>query len=61
MRLHVPHGLIGSPYRFAKALWPHVAIAMLLPGGSILAFTLWLLRRIRNVRASSSETTSLEI
>jgi hypothetical protein len=35
-----------------------VAIAMLLPGGLILAFALWLHRRIRSVTASSSETTS---
>jgi hypothetical protein len=58
MQLHVPHGLIASTHRFATALWPYVAIAMLLPGGSILAFALWLLRRIRNVTASSSETMS---
>ena len=58
MQLHVPHGLIASTHRFATALWPYVAIAMLLPGGSILAFGVWLHRRIRNVTAGSSETTS---
>ena len=54
----VSHGLIGSTHRFATALWPYVAIALLLPGGSILAFGVWLHRRIRNVTAGSSETTS---
>jgi hypothetical protein len=58
MQLHVPRELIASTYRFATAIWLYVAIAMLLPGGLILAFALWLHRRIRSVTASSSETTS---
>jgi hypothetical protein len=47
MHLDVHHWLPGWLYRVAHALWPYIAIALLLPGGTLLALALWLVRRIR--------------
>jgi hypothetical protein len=49
MHLHVQHSVTGRLYRFASALWPYIAIGLLLPGGSMLALALWLYRRIREL------------
>ena len=42
----VPASRAASLYRLAGLLGPYLMIELLLPGGSLIALLLWLLRRI---------------
>lgn len=53
-RANAPGGWLARSVMLLRALGPYAAIELLLPGGSLLALTLWLYRRYRRGRSASA-------